>query len=339
MTFLGVWLITSARQQDEEESEEEDEYDGDDETIRMSQNGDQRAGSVSSHGDKRNASVSSKASSRFRNGSAIPQITLRQPTMPTSPNMLRRSTSQTATTGRPSINPLADAALTASQKDDLNPRSKSAIRDLFGPITRLWSQERTHPPALPYTMQESTSAPVLPSEARIGNRPVTPALQVTSLEEPITPVAQQLTTEESARLHRPSFADLIPGPLTSSWSSPLSGIIADSLRRGINTTPRPRRGDRLQSDGVSWYASLRRRSEAGAERMHFPDVQQDLIAGERPSRPGTPQGTSPRSRSMSTTFGGLLRWPSNTQAPTQRSEAGREGASSQAHVPHQNDDV
>lgn len=88
----------------------------------------------------------------------------------------------------------------------------------------------------PRALESTTSTPLL-------------ATSSSRLEpSPSRPSATQRRSDRPSALSRQSMARLMPGPLSSPLSSPLSAIVADSLRRGVDTTPsRARHGHTTSS--------------------------------------------------------------------------------------------
>ena len=127
------------------------------------------------------------------------------------------------------------------------------------------------------------SAPALPPDARESN--------------PSTPV-------RPTSLSRRSMAHLTPGPLMSPLSSSLSAVVADSLRKGVDS-PAARRRPRIS---LAQTSSSRRggRSSSGdvtvtdSTPLKATHVPEDIAEPVSPSRRGKP-------RSLSVTLGELFR--------------------------------
>ena len=95
-----------------------------------------------------------------------------------------------------------------------------------------------HPSAaMSSTSQSSFSTPTRPPP--LESTVSTPLLNISSSQlnlQSSRPSARQQQTDRPPAVTTASMARLMPGPLSSPLSSPLRAIVADSLRRGVDTT-------------------------------------------------------------------------------------------------------
>ncbi|KAK4543105.1 hypothetical protein LTR36_005882 [Oleoguttula mirabilis] len=304
LTFLGVWCITSGRgddsEGDEELGEDEDAIDLLDEEHVQPEVREREDG-----GDRRRSLVpgSSNDLQRLRTADSIPPSVIVTPDMgPTSSEQapyfaLDGSASQESLQA---VSPANAAAIHSKSMTQLPQESEAA------------TDARRPPP-----LHATTSAPVVPYAADLGAsfRPRTPlnrnksayASDSPSRTSPTTPAArpgQYLDPNSSNRLlNRHSVVGLLP--LTSPLSSSLSAIVADSLRRGVDSpaaTMRRRRSSRgqrtVESSRRLSSAALKRHSIASGEMDFDDEATAELRAGA-----GSPQG---RVRSLSATLSDLF---------------------------------
>lgn len=104
-----------------------------------------------------------------------------------------------------------------------------------------WSSSRGH--HLRQSLQSTASSPVLPSE---GQEP-RPSTSRDHSQQHLLPAR----AERPSTLTRKSIARMMPGPLVSPLSNPLSAIVADNLRRGMESPTRTRRRQALSSLRIS----------------------------------------------------------------------------------------
>lgn len=230
LTFFGVFLITSGR--DSQTDDEDDDDEGSGESIGLTA---QDAGAEGEF--YQYESFKHRNSQHMRHGlqeivdgvDEVNEISL---------DSSRRSShvSFTATPTRPSIRlaPSTEASFNSVEDSSplLNNPWKSSLDDLL--------TAQTHP-GMPFT----TSSPVLPSEAQsqpspASFQPTTP--RISSQGDPHThpngpPQADTLRPVTPVARHSIS---LMPGPLFSPLSSSLTAVVADSLRRGVDSPLRKR---------------------------------------------------------------------------------------------------
>lgn len=195
----------------------------------------------------------------------------------TAPRGSRRSSGQqTDPTTQQTPPPLLSHTSTTSSR--FTNRSEGASSPLLDSPWRSSENMLGRPQARPSTI----SSPLLPSEAQRSN-PTTPTRPST--------------------LSRRSIARMTPGPLMSPLSSSLSAVVADNLRKGMDSPParkRPRpRGARSQRAS---------RSEGAGEAIAAPlpsplqisQLPEEAVDTQRPPTAG-------RSQSVSATLGEFFR--------------------------------
>lgn len=237
LTFLGVWCITSGRSdtgvddESDEEADEEGIHLADEESLRLET---QERSFISSRKSSKasGTSHSSPALSRHRTRDTIP------------PSLLVTSE--------------GDEEQSRQQLSDLDPANVAAIHsESLASLPPRSSDEPTAP-----TFHATTSMPTVPTAADFSPanlRPATPLNRNASVSSPRSPATtggRPQTSGSSAFLDpngndspavggnnpnrlqpRASVGALSLGPLTSPLSSSLSAIVADSLRRGVDTSP------------------------------------------------------------------------------------------------------
>ena len=152
----------------------------------------------------------------------------------------------------------------------------------------------------------AASAPILPTDAQIPSlSPVTPSTsrphlrpQVSTPPTPSTPAA----TPRPSTLTRRSMAHLTPAPLLTPLSSSLSAVVADEIRRGMES-PSSRRRPRAPD--------LRKtRSRQGVEHLaqDLPTASTPLTASQPPEDQNTGGSSGKtRSQSLTATLGDLFK--------------------------------
>jgi magnesium transporter len=235
LTFFGVFLITSGR--DSQTDEEDDDDEGSGESIGLTA---QDAGAEGEF--YQYESFKHRNSQHMRHGlqeivdgvDEVDEISL-------DPSRRSSHVSFAATPTRPSIRLASSAEASFNSVEDssplLNNPWKSSLDDLL--------TAQTHP-----GMPSTTSSPVLPSEAQTqpspaSFQPTTP--RTSSQGDPHThPNDQNPNGRPQADTLRPvtpvarHSISLMPGPLFSPLSSSLTAVVADSLRRGVDSPLRKR---------------------------------------------------------------------------------------------------
>lgn len=238
LTFLGVYFITSGRNDDSED-------DGD-------SAGEGEEGITLIDEERRHQEVRERDSPSGRKRS-----------------LLAASSKSVPAGGKSTTSDRPITTLTAPiNASDLTPAQTSAIHEDSAAQVSNPSTSRPGPPQIHAT----TSAPVVPTTQTLpsttSSRPKTPArgtstpaIESPSKAPPSTPTPrrpppdQQQTyldpSTSNKLLNRHSISGFVPGPLTSPLSSSLSAIVADSLRRGV---------DHFPGSGSGPGGSMRRRS-------------------------------------------------------------------------------
>jgi len=217
LTFLGVYLITSGRAHGGIDEEDDDD---DEEGV---------IGLVDEERYQDNLGADGGESSQARRKSHISislddgdEVSLSQKLPPNTPKRAHSEISHA-----PRIRVTA-----GDESGYLSARSPPGATSPLLDNPWFTSQERPAPPRQP--LQTTTSSPLLPFEAQDTVRPATPRFQTTLLPSPPK-------TDRPSTLSRRSMSRMMPGPLASPLSSSLSAIVADSLRRGVETSPTRRR--------------------------------------------------------------------------------------------------
>lgn len=284
LTFLGVWCITSGRhdlsQDDEEIGEEEDAVDlVDEEGVQ-------------------------------------PEIRERDDDTARRQSLIPSSSRGSSKAGSSKI--ALDDSVPADAPIDIPPANAAAIHSgSVSSIPNAAVEEIRHASKPP--IHATTSEPLVPRIER--SSPPTPKTPVRrnhsvfespSRENVVTPAHNLEPHEAHALLNKRSYAALLPShlnPLTSPLSSSLSAIVADSLRRGVDSLPASARRHSKQlkrklNNGEGTPAAnaapLKRHSIASGE-MNFGDDDE----GD-PQRPSLGSPTPGRMRSLSATLGDMF---------------------------------
>jgi hypothetical protein len=342
MTFLGVYLITSAR---ERPSDEEDGFEDDDEAIilrpgetyhdvaGLDGNDLRRQSSLpNSILEEDELETNGNGSVYTHHGaiSSLPELNV--PATPTTSGDYRPAFTSSSTYAPPSStamhSPSAERIWTAPE--DQSTSARRSMQRLLRPLSKIFPNQDSH--TLPRTLKSTHSAPMLPTEAQLP-RPQTPqsntSAEGTTPTTPITPYTQ----DGSHLLSRHSIADLIPGPFTSTLSSPLSAIVADSLRRGVDVNSlKPRRRRRLP--GLPQRNGLRPRgnSEADARVGTHPDGSSSSIPTNDSEQETLDESRDLR-RSLSNTVGDFFRNIKRSRRASQTDSAGRSAPSTPSGEP------
>ena len=280
LTFLGVYLITSGRArgndadddggaEDEENAigmVDEEAYEDEVEEVH---NEDGKARRESLANDMLNNSDGPGDSRR-----ASRRQSFRQPQTPRTPQRFHSHTSSASSF----------------------PFSPS-VEDPDSPLNRnpwLLPQERSELSYMRHPLQSTISSPVLPTEGQ-GSRPGTARAHTQSVSGPSQ-------SNRPATISRNSISRMIPGPLISPLSSSLSGVVADSLRRGLQSpSQRRRRPSALRRPRsqklLSGYSETEApRATSPLKSVHAPGEASD----------GRESSGKSRSQSLSHTLGGFF---------------------------------
>ena len=216
LTFLGVYLLTSGRASENDADNGEDNADGEEDTIGLvdeeahqdenveAYDGETQrpsAGAAGHHSRKR-SKRSSRAPFQQYDGRSSP------------PRTPRRMDSGISSVSSTPFSPGETPTSSVLENPWLTPFEQGSV-----------SSKRQ-------TLVSTISSPVIPFETQ-DLRPSTPRANT---QEP----QRALRPDRPSALSRSSMSRMIPGPLISPLSSPLSAIVADNLRRGIDSPARRR---------------------------------------------------------------------------------------------------
>lgn len=309
LTFLGVYFITSARDKNDED---EDVLEEDEEAIGLANEG-------VYHDEPEHGRPSARRSSTAPLEQVIPAVNGYE-AQPHTGSLIRTSIDEhlphiSRTSTAQSVSLLdSDASEPSSYADtspfDSNPKpwiapseqtsaARESMQNLLRPLDNILPQS-AQKRKLPSTLKSTTSEPILPMEATLPPRlprtpPNAPHEELTIT--PHTPDGPHLLARKSS---------FIPGPFTSTLSSTLSAIVADSLRRGVDVKslkPKNRR-KRLPDMPSRLGGSMqpqRNNSETDAGISQYADD----AAGNTEGDSSNPRRS--RMRSLSNTLGDLFR--------------------------------
>ena len=293
LTFLGVYLITSGRGRGDGEEEDDDEdLDGEQDAIDLVDEEAREDEVDGTHGDDPAARRKSMASSVFDPDA--------------SPTKSRRSSRRESTQSfRPER--AAHVQSHSFSGPSMPTLSITANRDSDPGLTdNPWLSNEGYitPPNGRRRLQTTISSPQLPVEA-----------QGMEHSNPRAHRQQQLPTlggERPSTLTRRSMSRMMPGPLVSPLSSSLSAVVADSLRRGVETPTRRRRRPSAMRKSTSQRStgdgSTGGEAGVGSSPLRAP---QGARAGDEESQAGMTAGMTAgiksRSQSVSATLGDYFR--------------------------------
>lgn len=261
LTFLGVYLITSARAGSDDVQRD---MDIDDEEQGIGLVDDERYEDASSEDD--NKRRSSKAAVSYDGGKASKE----------SRHSSRRQSGSLPQTPRSTFSIISDPIDEGYESPLMKNPWRSSEDVLNSSVAR------------PKPIENTISSPLLPSEAQRtgpdGQR-------------------QQRNSFRPSTLSRNSMSRMMPGPLISPLSSPLSAIVADSIRRSVDSPSARRR------PGLSELRKTRsQRSSGEPSGEEFPFGSSPLKSAQVPAdaSEGGSSLDKNRSQSMSATLGGFL---------------------------------
>ena len=304
LTFLGVYLITSGRKQDDEGVAQED---GEDTVNRVSQQvgaaerGDQGTGRPTS------PETSEQGTVRRKNDSVA------QSNLPDPIDEIASRRSSTQCPPGPSKSP----SINLSSQSASEGLSGTSLQSDHEPLLdNPWQSDRDRL-ALPRPSELRTteSSPLLPSES--NNYSDGPATPRPALESQHDQYFNETPSLRPSTLSRRSISRMLPGPYISPLSSSLSAVVADSLRRAADSSPTRRRiGDSLR--GAPSRLNLTDIERSRSHRVHGPaSSETDLspINGHDPDREAAHQSQSGQrpeeaegsGRSFSSALGDLFR--------------------------------
>lgn len=311
LTFFGVWLITSGRPRNDDDDEEDSDEEGE-ERIGLADQ--EPTGEESQSQDARQyASIRRISKAELQNGDGAndddvrdsrrsSRVSFADPSpRPRSPRMYPNSSYQPSMRVLPPATPSEPESGSEDTPLLSNPW-KSSPDDL---------QAARHP-----GMSSMTSPPLLTSDAQ------TPSTD--SVKHPTTRSSTQGNVHTHPNLQQspgPSQADrpftprhsisrMMPGPLLSPLSGGLSAVVADSLRRGVDSPLRKRArfGLRRTKSGSQRLAGA---SDGTVDDLGTSPLKQSNAAEEVSKSLGAERSTSwsrmTRARSLSNTLGDLFR--------------------------------
>jgi drug/metabolite transporter (DMT)-like permease len=332
MTFLGVYLITSARERpsDEEEGFEEDDEDAiilrPGETYRdiagLDGNDLRRQSSLPTSILEEDEPETDRNGSVFTHHDATNSLPeLNAPATPTKTRDHRPTIISSSTYAQPSpmAMPSSSAERIWTAPEDQSTSARRSMQKLLRPLSKIFPNQDSQ--SLPHTLKATHSAPMLPTEAQFSRPqtpPSNPSVEGTTPTTPITPYTQ----DGSHLLSRHSIADLIPGPFTSTLSSPLSAIVADSLRRGVDVSSlKPRRRKRLPAMPQRSGLRPRGNSEADARVGAHADGSSSSIPTNGSEQESHDENRN-LGRSLSNTVGDFFRNIKRSRRASQTDSAG-----------------
>ncbi|WPG97311.1 putative magnesium transporter nipa6 [Acrodontium crateriforme] len=312
LTFLGVWCITSGRSEtgfggdSDEENDEEGIRLVDEESLGLET---QDIAFVASRKSSKTSgtSHSSPALSRHRTIDTIPPSLL-----VTSEGDEEQSQGQLSDLGPANLAAIHSdslASISPTNSDEPMPPALHATTSLPTVLTTADFSPANLRPATP--MNRNASVPSQPSPATTGKRPQTSGssafLDLNGNDSPLAGV------NNLDRLHpRASVGALSLGPLTSPLSGSLSAIVADSLRRGVDSSPASTLKRRRSSKTGNTLSQRRRTGTLNGESGLVPFTSRLPMSGrgnEVESEPANePESPSVRrhSRSLSAALGELF---------------------------------
>lgn len=262
LTFLGVYLITSAR---ESGGDGQRDMDIDDEEQGIGLVDEERYEDVSSEDDP--TKRTSKGGISFDGAQASKE----------SRKSSRRQSSSLPQTPRSTFSSTSDGLADDGHESPLTDNPWRASEDVFNS-----SATRPRP------MENTISSPLLPSE--------THGLGAGSQNQRRSPF-------RPSTLSRNSMSRMMPGPLIAPLSSPLSAIIADSIRRGKDSRS-PRRRPGLAA--LRKTRSQRSQDEPASGELAFGSSPLKSVQASRDGLESDPPVDKGRSQSMSAALGAYL---------------------------------
>jgi len=334
LTFFGVFLITSGRRRDvKDEFDEESDEEGEERIDLAEHEATGEAHESDKYGTVRRLTVSQDGED------SSPYASRRSSHVSFQPSSIRPETPRVNSTSQP-----PSVLLTPSAAISHSSLSEPSL------ISNPWrtSQDELHATRHP-GMVATSSTPVLPTEAQIifheSLRPV----------HPRTESQQDLHTHPNLQGHAPPTPDLgaalrpvtpaarhsitrsmIPGPFLNPLSSPLSAVVADNLRRGVDSAvprKRPRLGIRRTKSG-----SQRMESESGADELGSSPLIHHQSVDDRSSEISKSLGTESewmgrtrgRAMSLSNALGDFFTFRRQGGATESRDEEAEAGPSGEA---------
>lgn len=309
LTFFGVFLITSGRDRHDDEEDEELEAEAE-ERIRLAeqeppweenagQDGGRRFDSTRTQNEtgNQNATQGSRRSSKISFADTLSR--------PRTPHM-HSNTSYPSARVPPSIvssdgaeeTPLLNNAWIPSSDDQLTPRHPGMISSSSSPMLPSEAQTSSADLLKPSAPDRSSSQGNLHTHPNLQQSPAPP-----SADRPMTPAA------------RHSIARMMPGPLLSPLSGGLSVVVADSLRRGVDSAggKKFRRGrlnlrrSKSTTQGLLTHSADVSHEELATSPLKHVSPDEQVTSKSLGTESGTEWSRLTRARSLSNTLGDLFR--------------------------------
>ncbi|KAL2053424.1 hypothetical protein ABVK25_006418 [Lepraria finkii] len=160
---------------------------------------------------------------------------------------------------------------------------------------------RTPPPLLSHTStassrftgrSEDMASPLLENPWQSDDSLTRPQVHGNTISSPLLPSEAQrlnpLTPNRPSTLSRRSMARLTPGPLMSPLSSPLSAVVADSLRKGMDS-PSARRSPRISKSQRGMRSSSGDEAMMRSSPLKATQLPEGAVETERPAKAGISQ--------------------------------------------------
>ncbi|MCJ1400148.1 hypothetical protein MMC11_003352 [Xylographa trunciseda] len=296
LTFLGVYLITSGRSEDTNNEDEDSE--DEEQMIGLIDEEEQHENAVRSDDEGDNIRRKSQMSITFDDGTSTSthgRLSRQQSNAhhmdPQTPRRFNSGTSSSY--GQPITPPEA------------NPDSPLLRNPWSSPQEYLSGRQ---------PLLSTISAPIVPGTAS-EHRPSASRGHSNQLEPP--------RADRPLTMTRNSISRMFPGPLISPLSSSLSAVVADNLRRGLDSPTRPRR--RRGLSGVR--TSRSHRLLGGMASDETPLMSTDGKGGQHMSEPPSEGAPRPKGRSQSVSFGDLFRFTTGRSKGDSQSSEIEEGSS------------
>ncbi|MCJ1417427.1 hypothetical protein MMC32_003771 [Xylographa parallela] len=296
LTFLGVYLITSGRSGD---SQDED-GDSDDE--------EQMIGLIDEEGRHEDVTISSNDGGDDRRKSQM-SVTFDDRTSISTHGRLSRQPSRAQHTA-PETPRRFNSSTSSSYAQPIGPPEANSESPLLqNPWTSPQEYLSGRQPLL-----STLSSPSVPSTSH-EHRPSTSRGHSTLLEPP--------RANRPLTMTRNSISRMFPGPLISPLSSSLSAVVADNLRRGLDSPTRPRR--RRGLSGLR--ASRSQRFIGGMASEETPLVSTDRSSGQDMKEALSAAAPRPKGRSQSMSFGDFFHFTTSQRRSERQNSETEEGSS------------
>jgi hypothetical protein len=312
LTFFGVFLITNGRIRNDDDDEDSEEEGG--ETIGLTAHG-QDEEEVMSDGAPRYPSIRRRSKAGpIRHGDFAmgedpldsrrsSKVSFIDP-QPRTPRMHSSSSNQPSIRVVPSDPPSEFSTETEDTPLLSNPW-RSSSEELL--------QAAHHP-----VMHSTTSSPILSSEAQTSTESLRPPTQRSSTQANSQTHPNHQTGPAPPQVDRPitpaihSISRMMPGPLLSPLSGGLSVVVADSLRRGVESPLRSKAFRRarlgLRRTKSGGHNTDGGEDESGTSLLKQAETTREVSKSLGNNEPDTGSWSRiTRARSLSNTLGDLFR--------------------------------